>query len=176
MGEPRRDLAGFALKLLLFESVDEFDGGEEPDALAVMLDGLDADRRGEMRLPRAGAADQDDIVGVFQELASVELAQQRLVDLAAGEVEASEIAIVREASGLELVGRRSDFSVGRLRLQELRQDRRGGFEGRGALFGQLADRLSVNRRRKGTPIGMEKGPLLIIGSGSSPESIGGTRA
>src|ERR1700677_2274863 len=29
--------------------VDEFDGGEEPDALAVMLDGLDADRRGEVR-------------------------------------------------------------------------------------------------------------------------------
>ena len=74
------------LKLLSFESVDEFDGGEEPDALAVMPDGLDADRRGEMRLPRAGAADQDDIVGVFQELASVELAQQRLVNLAAGEV------------------------------------------------------------------------------------------
>jgi hypothetical protein len=89
----------------LFKSVDEFDGGEEPDALAVMLDGLDADRRGEMGLPRAGAADQDDIVGVFQELASVELAQQHLVDLAAGEVEASKIAIVREASGLELVGR-----------------------------------------------------------------------
>src|ERR1700733_12191855 len=42
VGEPRRDLAGFALKLLLFERVDEFDGGEEPDALAVMLDGLDA--------------------------------------------------------------------------------------------------------------------------------------
>jgi len=34
--------------------VDEFDGGEEPDALAVMLDGLDADRCSEMRLPRAG--------------------------------------------------------------------------------------------------------------------------
>ena len=52
-----------------------------------MLDGLDADRCSEMRLPRAGAADQDDIVGVFQELASVELTRQRLVDLAAGEVE-----------------------------------------------------------------------------------------
>lgn len=51
--EPRGDLAGFALKLLLFESVYEFDGGEEPDALAVMLDGLDADRRGETRLPGA---------------------------------------------------------------------------------------------------------------------------
>ena len=54
VGEPRRDLAGFALKLLLFESVDEFDGGEEADALAVMLDGLDAERRREMGFPRAG--------------------------------------------------------------------------------------------------------------------------
>ena len=87
--------------LFLSESVDQFDGGEEPYALAVMLDGLDADRGGEMRLPRAGAADQDDIVGVFQELASVESAQLRLVDLAAGEVEASKIAIIREASGLD---------------------------------------------------------------------------
>src|ERR1700722_880273 len=60
---PGGDLAGFALKLLLFESVDEFDGGEEPYALAVMLDGLDADRGGEMRLARAGATDHDDIVG-----------------------------------------------------------------------------------------------------------------
>ena len=53
IGEPPCDLAGFPLALLLFESVDEFDGGEEPDALAVMFDGLDADRRGEVRLARA---------------------------------------------------------------------------------------------------------------------------
>ena len=30
----------------------------------MVLDRLDADRGGEMRLARAGAADQDDIVGV----------------------------------------------------------------------------------------------------------------
>ena len=100
VGESGCDLAGFALKLLLFESVDEFDGGEEPDALAVMLDGLDADRCSEMRLPRAGAADQNDIVGVFQELAAMELTCERLVDLAAGEVEAGEIAIVGKAAAL----------------------------------------------------------------------------
>src|ERR1700733_1078639 len=82
VGEPRRDLAGFALKLLLFESVDEFDGGEEADALAVMLDGLDADRRGGMRLACAGDAGQDDFMGVIQELASVELTCERLVGLA----------------------------------------------------------------------------------------------
>src|SRR5271170_240787 len=103
VSEPGRDLARFALKLLLFKSVDEFDRGEEPNALAVMLDGLDADRRSEMRLACAGAADQDDIVGVFQELAAVELTRERLVDLTAGEVEAGEIAIVWKASGLELM-------------------------------------------------------------------------
>src|ERR1700721_4369042 len=85
-GEPGGDLAGFALKLLLFESVDEFDGGEEADALAVVLDGLDADRRGEMRFAGSRAADQDDIVGVFQELAAMELTCGRLVALVAGEV------------------------------------------------------------------------------------------
>src|ERR1700678_863213 len=120
VGEPGCDLARFALKLLLFESVDEFDRGEEPNALAVMLDGLDADRRSEMRLARAGAADQEDIVGVFQELAAVQLTRERLVDLTAGEVEAGEIAIVLEAGGLELIGRRSHLPVGCLRLQELR--------------------------------------------------------
>ena len=101
MGEPRRDLAGFALKLLLFESVDEFDGGEEPYALAVMLDRLDADCGGEMRLARAGAADQDDIVRILQELATMELTCERLVDLAAGEVEAGKVAIVRKAGRFE---------------------------------------------------------------------------
>src|ERR1700690_1909304 len=120
VGEPGGDLAWFALKLLLFKSVDEFNGGEEADALAVMLDGLDADRGGEMRLPRAGAADQDDIVRILQELASVELTRKRLVDLAAGEVEASKVSIVREAGRFELIGGRAHFPVRRLRLQELR--------------------------------------------------------
>jgi hypothetical protein len=105
VGEPGCDLARFALKLLLFESVDEFDGGEEPDALAVVLDRLDADRRGEMRLARAGAADQDDIVRILQELAAMKLTGERLVDLAAGEVEAGKVAIVRKAGGFELIGR-----------------------------------------------------------------------
>jgi hypothetical protein len=99
ISEPPCDLAGFPLALLLFEGVDEFDRREEPDALAVMFDGLNADGRGEMRLARARAADQDDIVCVLQELATVKLADERLVDLATGEVEPGEIAIVREARG-----------------------------------------------------------------------------
>jgi len=54
VGEPGGDLARFALKLLSFKSVDEFDGGEEPDALAVVLDGLDADRGARCVLPVPG--------------------------------------------------------------------------------------------------------------------------
>src|SRR5271156_3530152 len=109
VGEPRRDLSGLSLKLFLFEGVDEFDGGEEPDALAVMLDGLDADRRGEMRFACAGAADQDDIVGVFQKLAAMQLTCERLVDLAAGEVEAGKVTIRRKARRHEsIVGEGQD--------------------------------------------------------------------
>ena len=58
-----------------------------------------------MRLARARAADQYDIVDVFQKLTTMELAHERLVGLTAGEVEAGEVAIVREAGGLELIGR-----------------------------------------------------------------------
>ena len=123
IGEPAGDLPGLSLKLFLFESVDEFNGREEPDALAVMFDGLDADGRSDVRLARARAADQDDVVRVLQELAAMKLADERLVDLAAGEVEAGKVAVVREAGGLELVGGRPNLPVGRLRLQELRQDR-----------------------------------------------------
>ena len=48
----------------------------------MMLDGLDADRGGEMRLARAGSADQDGVMGVLQELAAMKLAHERFVDLA----------------------------------------------------------------------------------------------
>ena len=63
VGEPPRNLAGLPLVLLLFEGVDEFDGGEEADALAVMLDRLDADRGGEMRF--AGARRGSDMAPGF---------------------------------------------------------------------------------------------------------------
>ena len=82
IGEPARDLAGLALVLFLFEGVDEFDGREEPHALAVVLDRLDADGGGQMRLARSGAADEHGVVGVRHEIAAVKLADERLVDLA----------------------------------------------------------------------------------------------
>ena len=105
----------------------------------MMLDGLDADRGGEMRsLARAGAADQDDVVRVLQELAAVELAHQRLVDLTAGEVEAGKVAIVRKAGGFELIGRRPYLPVGCFAFKSCDRMGSAASKGRRALLGQFA--------------------------------------
>lgn len=66
-----RDLGGLPLVLFHFERIDEINGREEADTLFMVLDGLDANRRGEMRLARAGPADQDGVVSVLQELAAM---------------------------------------------------------------------------------------------------------
>ena len=49
--------------------------------------------RGYMRLARAGTADENDIAGLIEEVATMTLTDQRLVDLTAGEVEAVQITI-----------------------------------------------------------------------------------
>jgi hypothetical protein len=99
MGEPHGDLAGLALVFFNFERIDEINGREEANTLFMVLDCLDTNRRGEMRLARTGPAAQDGVVGVFQELAAVKLAAESFIDLAAGEVEAGEVAVARKARG-----------------------------------------------------------------------------
>lgn len=86
MDKPIGDLAGVPLRLLLSERIDQFDGREEPNPFMVMLNGLDAYRGGNVHLARAGAADQNDIVGVVEELAAMKLADRHLVNLAAGKI------------------------------------------------------------------------------------------
>jgi hypothetical protein len=105
VSEPAGELAGLALGLFLFEGIDELDGGEEAGPLGMVLDGLDSESRGDMGLAGARPSHQDDVVSILEELATMQLADERLVDFAAGEVEAIEVAIGREARGLELIGR-----------------------------------------------------------------------
>ena len=52
-GQAFSDLPRLSLGLLLFEGVDQFNGGEEADLAAVMLDGLDAEGGCDVGLPRA---------------------------------------------------------------------------------------------------------------------------
>ena len=141
MDQATSDLAGLSLDLFLFESIDELDGGEEADPLVMVLDRLDAERRGDVGFAGAGTSDQDDIVSILEERAAMELADERLIDFAAGKVEAVEIAIGREAGCLELIGRRADLPLCHLGFEELGQDRHGGFGSRRALLGQVPDGL-----------------------------------
>jgi hypothetical protein len=60
-------------------------------------------------LSGAWAADKHDIVGIRHELAAMELSHEGFVDLAAGEVEAGQVAIDGEAGCLELIGGGSDL-------------------------------------------------------------------
>ena len=69
-----------------------------------MLDGLHADCSGDVGLACAGAADQHYVVGFIEEVASMQLAHQSFIDLAAGEVEAVQVTIGRKAGRLELIG------------------------------------------------------------------------
>lgn len=138
MSQAAGNLTSSPLHFLLLERIDQLDGREEADAFLMMLDGLHPDGGGDMGLAGTRATDQNDVIGFLEEVAAMKLAHQGLIDLAAGEVEAIEVAIGREAGGLELVGCRSNLALRRLGLEQLRQDRDGSLEGRSTLLGQLA--------------------------------------
>ena len=58
--------------LLLFQGIDQFDSGEEPYPLPVVLAGLHRYRGRQMGFARTRATHKHHILGIFQELASVQ--------------------------------------------------------------------------------------------------------
>ncbi len=113
------DLACLAFGLLLFESIDQFDGREEADLSAMVLDGLDSKSGRDMRFASARATDKDNVLRPIHELASVQLAHGGLVDLAGGEVEAGDVFVRRKAGSLHMIGDGADLALGHLGLQQL---------------------------------------------------------
>src|SRR3546814_15178347 len=62
-----------ALGFFLFEGVDQLDRREEADPLSMMLDGLNAQCRGDMGLAGSRDADQPDIVGDVANVGAVKI-------------------------------------------------------------------------------------------------------
>ena len=87
------DLARASMSLFLLQRVDEIDGGEEPDLLSMMFDGLDGERGRDMGFSRAWSANQDDIVSPVDELAAMQLPRESFVDLAGGKIERGQILV-----------------------------------------------------------------------------------
>ena len=103
LGQAFGNLAGLSLGLFLFEGIDQFDGGEEADLAAMMLDGLDTEGRRDMGLARSWPPDQHDILGAVHKLTAMEGPNGGLVDLTGGEVEAREVLVGRGEEGQQTV-------------------------------------------------------------------------
>ena len=80
---------------------------------------LHAKRRGDVGLAGARTADEDHVVGVFDELTPVKLAHQGFIDFAGRKIKTAQILVDGEARRLELVGNRSNLALGGFRLEQL---------------------------------------------------------
>src|ERR1700729_243488 len=94
-----------------------------------------------MGLACARSAHEHDVVGGFDKVAAVELPNQGLIDFAAGEVEAGQVTIGREAGNLDLVGHGPNLALSGLSLEQLGEDGYRRLEGWSPLLRQLIDRL-----------------------------------
>ena len=90
-------VAGLAL-----ESVDQIDDVVEPAARAA-ANAASSNRDGQMGLAGTGAADQNSVASLGKEAAAGEIANERLVDRGAGELEVVEILGERQLGNSELV-------------------------------------------------------------------------
>ena len=84
----------------------------------LMLDGLHAQRRGDVGLARAGTTDEHRVLGVLHELTAMQLSHEGFIDLTVREGEACEVPVGREACQLQLVGHRAHLALGRLGLEQ----------------------------------------------------------
>jgi hypothetical protein len=89
-------LPSLASGLLLFQVVHEFHGGEEPHALALLLDGFDAKGGDEVGLAVPGPPISTTLCAGVQELEGVEPPHQGLVHARLREVDAGEITERRD--------------------------------------------------------------------------------
>jgi len=87
--------------------------------------GLDAERRGEVRLAGAGPADQDEILRLLGEGGRRETGDLPAVDLRLREIEAGEIAMHRKAGDMHLVADGARGAIRGFGLHQRGQQRRG---------------------------------------------------
>ena len=97
-GQTVGDLSRFAFCFFQLKGIDQFNSREETNLSTVMLDGLDTKSGRNVRLSGSRAADQYDVLGTIQELASMQLAHGGFIYLAGGEVKARDIFVCLESA------------------------------------------------------------------------------
>ncbi len=131
------EAAGFAFAFFGIELVDEIDDAEEAHPLA-LGDRVATEGGGEVRLPGAGAADEDDVAGGGEIFPGIELADLRLAHHRLPEVKAIEITRHGEVREPQLILVGAGLAVGDLSREQLSQPVGRGelllAQGRQALF------------------------------------------
>ncbi len=84
---------GLPKGLFLLQCVDQFDGRVKAHLASVMFDGLDTDSCGDMAFASAGPTNQNDVFRILDELATIELADRSLVDVARRDVKTREVLV-----------------------------------------------------------------------------------
>ena len=102
-------------------------------------DGLHADRGCDVCLAGAGATNENDVLGVVEELAAMQGLHLGDADAAFGKIEARKIPVCREACDLHLVVDGAHLAFGHFGLDELLEQLAGLLKRRRSLFGQLRD-------------------------------------
>lgn len=113
----------FAATCLRLEPIDEVDDVEEAAACAI-ADQSTSKGDGQVRLSRAGSADQNDIVLLGEEGPGCELAHQAFVDRRVGEVEVVDVLGQRQLGDGDLVFDGARLLLGDLRLKQVTDDAR----------------------------------------------------
>ena len=85
---------------LLFQRIDEFDAQVESHFASVMLNGLDADSCSDMAFASSRPTDQNNVFRFLYELATMEIPDGGLIDLARRKVTTCEVLVGWEARHL----------------------------------------------------------------------------
>jgi len=92
-GQDLGHLASLPKCFFLFQCVDEFDGRVKAHFASLVLNGLDTDSCGDMAFASAGPTNQNDVFRILDELATIELADRSLVDVARRDVKTREVLV-----------------------------------------------------------------------------------
>jgi hypothetical protein len=132
------DAPGAPLGLLALQRIDQVDRRVEAHSATVPGDAGHAQRRGQVRLARAGPADEDDVLRLVDELHLGQPHDQLVIDGRDVELEAREIAVHRELRRVHLVFDRAHAPIDGLGLQQVFDQPAPGIQAALAtLFAQL---------------------------------------
>ena len=145
--QTQRNAPGLALGLFLLQRVDQVDGRVDPQALAVLRQARDAQRRGQVGLACARPANEHRVLSFLGERQIRQFKDQGFVHGVCFKVKAGQIPVEREPSHLGLVRNGAHVTVDLLGLQPVQAHSLYSAFAGGALAKRKLKQLGVDLSR-----------------------------